>query len=187
MRGPANTGCRARLQVEAAHAASAPDTLFPIVGPLAHTAWRRARAPPRPRGVTPASASSSSRSHPPRGAHSLCPPQSGSPSMAWCRKYRSPCGGDARADGIASGNREREEVQAAYTPPHRRAPRDRRAGAPTARARDCRLRLPCPKGSIRIREKVGNVRRASRLKSARAWAILPRRSNQPNPRIPPWH
>ena len=46
-------------------------------------------------------------------------------------------------------DREREEVQAAYTPPHRRAPRDRRAGAPTARARDFRLRLPCPKGSNR--------------------------------------
>ena len=73
MRGPANTGCRARLQVEAAHAASAPEKLFPNPGPLAHTAWRRSRAPPRPRGVTPASASSSSRSHPPRGARSLSP------------------------------------------------------------------------------------------------------------------
>ena len=73
MRGPANAGCRARLQVEAAHAASAPEKLFPNPGPLAHTAWRRSRAPPRPRGVTPASASSSSRSHPPRGARSLSP------------------------------------------------------------------------------------------------------------------
>lgn len=41
---------------------------------------------------------------------------------------------------------EPEEAQAAYTRPRRRAPQDRRAGAPTARARDFRLRLPRPTG-----------------------------------------
>ena len=45
----------------------------------------RSRAPPRPRGFTPASASSSSRSHPARAASSLCPTRSGTvfpPSQA---------------------------------------------------------------------------------------------------------
>ena len=63
-----------------AHAAAALEKLFPNPGSLAHRVCGRSRAAPRPRGMTPASASSPSRSHPAgRGAFAF-PPYSGTVS-----------------------------------------------------------------------------------------------------------
>ena len=63
--------------------------------------------------------------------------------LACCRKYRRPGGGDARADGIASGRR-------CERPPRRRTDERRETAARAPRPhgpRDFRLRLLRPKGT----------------------------------------
>ena len=96
-------------------------------GPARNGPRPRLQRKPPPRARRAASARGAEKRAPP-GKNPRRDREAASPFMAWCRKYRSPCGGDARADGIASGRRcrrptrrrtdERRETAARAPRPH---------------------------------------------------------------------